>query len=86
MLLWSWGNWLLDGVMRFEWIWDLGMADAVVELTFDRPAFTVRSVSRVERFYTRPNLCLRRKAMQEMEEMYGVGRDILPTAGFASKK
>jgi hypothetical protein len=45
ILLWSWGNWLLDGVMRFEWIWDLGMADAVVELTFDRPAFTLRTVS-----------------------------------------
>jgi hypothetical protein len=66
--------------------WDLGMADAVLELTFDRPAFTVRSVSRVERFYTRPNLRLCSRAMRKMEEIHGVSRDMPPTAGFASKK
>lgn len=48
MLLWSPGNWLLDSVMVSEWIWDLGMADVVAELTFDRPAFISRTVSRVE--------------------------------------
>lgn len=62
------------------------MADAVLELTFDRPAFTVRSVSRVERFYTRPNLRLCRKAIRMTEEIYVVGRDMPLTAGFASKK
>jgi hypothetical protein len=50
MLLWSGGNRSVESVMRSEWIWDVEMADAVVELTFDRPAFTLRTVSRVETF------------------------------------
>lgn len=74
-----------DGVTRSEWIWDLGMADAVVELTFDRPAFTLRTVSRVETF-TLDLISAYAVRPCERWKKDIVGRDMASTAGFCEQE
>jgi hypothetical protein len=72
-------------VMRSEWIWDLGMVDAVVELTFDRPAIILRTVSRVETF-TLDLISAYAVRPCERWKKDIVGRDMPSTASFANKK
>ena len=61
------------------------MADVVVELTFDRPAFTLRTVSRVETFALDLISAYAVRPCERWKKDI-VGRDMLSTASFANKK
>jgi hypothetical protein len=60
------------------------MADAVGELTFDRPAFTLRTVSRVEGFKLDLAFAYTVRPCESWKK-YSVGRDMPTTAACASK-